>query len=754
MVPIALTLSSRLLSSIKRYAPVSSERLAVTVLLIFLWIIPMSDLTAGQAVEQVRGQAADKVTMPAADKATGQIEPLRLTILHTNDEHSHLLPQPMALLRNSSGDDNYGQETGGPTALGGYARIAGMVDQIRREKEAEGDPVLLFSGGDFLGGAPFAWLLLQGLAPELHLKQLIGYDAVVIGNHEFDYGTDRLADYLRRAGYPENNEGTAILGSNIVPPDNHPLARSGIQQTVFRDLDNGMRVGIFGLIGDDAVSKTAFPEPMEFSDPIETARRMVDILADQGADLIISVNHSGVEEDRLLAHEVPGIDLIVGGHSHTPLYEPIVEAGTVIVQAGNYLEYLGRLELSWHPDTGELSILNEEKGTPYLMRMDHSVPVDSDVEEMVRFYEETLNQRVRELTGGTIADLRQPVARSEGALTRKRMQEHGLGSLIADAIRLTTSEVVGERVDIAVQANGAIRSDLLPGLESEIPFYDLVMTSGLGFGEGENPGFPVVSFWLTGEEIRRVMEISHLLSELRGDTYFLQFSGVRKEYDPRRAILMNIPFTGTPIPTLRTVTRAERFTGDGIQENGEGWQTLERDDGELYRVATDYYIASFLPLVGELLPDLMIELKDEDGHAVELDDTVVYRNGEQLKVWQALVEFVTGLPKSDAASDTAGNPHIGLSDHSDAGASGQANADTGEHSEIVAADQPEPGAEILPLIDSAYHEAGERQVEVRAVPLWLGPAAILALLLSLVFYGLVRLRNRRKHSDSLGQATH
>jgi 5'-nucleotidase / UDP-sugar diphosphatase len=619
---------------------------------------------------------------------------IRFTILHTNDEHSHLTPHPAANYRT-------GEEF---SARGGFAKLAGLANQIREEKSQNGEPVLMFSGGDIIGGSVFAWLSLYGLAPELNLMQLIGYDGVVIGNHEFDYGPDQLNRYLRNAGYPAANEYTTLLGTNIHPPDDHPLNSAGINRSSVIELENGVTIGLLGLIGEDAIDKTAFPGPVEFSDPFETAGRTVRELLEEGADIIIAVNHSGEYEDRLLAQEVPEIDVIVGGHFHTPLHEPIREGKTVIVQAGSYTEYLGVLELKWDPETRTVETLNSESGTPFLIPIDDSITPDPDISDMISFYESTLNNWIEALTDGMVTDIRQTIARSDFSLNSgPALQETNLGNFITDAMRIVSEGATGKRVDVAVQANGAIRSNIHPGemdwSEGEITFYDMVMSSGLGSGEDGNPGFPVVSFYLTEDEVRRAMEISHLLSELRGDTYFLQFSGIRKNYDPDRAILMSIPFSGTPIPTTRSILNAELFTGEGRQTDGDNWRPLEKGSGQLLHVVTDYYIASFLPLVGELLPDLMITFKDEFGEPLDLDDAIITRGGSQLKVWQALVEYTADFPADESG---------------------------------------------IPVIPSYYSNTGDRLIVVNTVPLLLWPAAGILILTVLIAYFFIR----RKQSVS------
>ncbi|MCC5942787.1 MAG: bifunctional metallophosphatase/5'-nucleotidase [Balneolaceae bacterium] len=612
----------------------------------------------------------------------------RFTILHTNDEHSHLIPHPAA--------DDHPEYSN--SAVGGFARLAGAIYRIRDQKEAQGEPVMIFSGGDILGGPAFGWLPLKdGVAAEMKLFQAIGYDAITIGNHEFDYGPDVLASYLEAAGYPDASSKTVILGTNTRPPSDHALSQMGIKNHYIKKLDNGLKIGIFGLLGDDAINKTAVPGPVEFDDPIKSARKAVEELQSAGADLIISVNHSGVQEDRKLAREVPEINIIVGGHSHTPLYEPVFEGETVIVQAGSYLSYLGIIEFEWNRGEQKVTVLNEANGNPFLLPLDSSVEPDEEIAAKVDEYRAILNEWVTELTNGTIMDITQPVASSNFALRGGRFQEETtIGNYITDAMKQAAETATGKRVDVAAQANGAIRAEVVPGREewSEgiITFYDLIMATGLGSGDDGNPGYPLVSFYLTEDEMRRALEVSVLLSELLDNSYFLQFSGVRMAYDPNRAVLFRVPFSGTPIPTSRAVLSAE------LLRESDDHESLRRGSQELLHVVTDRYIAGFLPLVGDLVPNLSIELKDENGNPVELDDTIIKQNGEELKVWQAVLNYTLSHQVQELD---------------------------------------------LPEIPARYETTEERMRVVRTLPLWVWPLFIFVMILSVIVLIIRRRRSRK-----------
>jgi 2',3'-cyclic-nucleotide 2'-phosphodiesterase (5'-nucleotidase family) len=572
---------------------------------------------------------------------SGETEELYFCILHTNDMHSELIPHSPAV------DYRPGEEN---AAIGGFARLATAVDEIRDSKRKEGEPVLLFDAGDFLGGAPFAWLALNGFAAELTMMQKMGYDAVTIGNHEYDYGTDVLAQYLLQAGYPEAHQKTLVLASNTEAPSDHPLAAQSLyRNTGMFELENGLKVGVFGIVGKNAVPVMGDSGDVQFLDQHQAARRAVDELKEQGADVIVAISHSGVGGDRELAQEVPGIDIIVGSHCHTALFEPVLQGTTIIVQAGSLGTYLGQLELAYNPDTGEVRVRNEENDHPFLIPIDDSFTCDPEIDALVQEYTLILNAYVGEVTDGEFDNVMSTVARSDFVLSNlPTLSETALGNFVTDAMRFAAQEVTGKRVDIASQANGNIRKSIFPGATEHsagnISFYEILEATGVGSGLDGYPGCPIASVYLTGEEVRRVLEITILLQEFIGDSYFLQFSGLRYSYNPVNAVLLTVPFVNLPIPTTRAVTSAELYTGDGVQPvNSDEYIPLKRGDEELYNLVTDAYLLLFLPLVTDMLPQLEIVPKNADGEPVPLDriDELIIRHddGRELKVWEAVVIY-------------------------------------------------------------------------------------------------------------------
>lgn len=563
----------------------------------------------------------------------------RFTLLHTSDEHSVFTPLP-AVDHHSESDN---------PAVGGFARLSSLVNQIREEKGEE--PVLLLSAGDYVGGSPYAWLILEGYAAELELMQAIGYDAATVGNHEFDYGPEILADYYLRAGYPEAHDQMPVVISNLNIPDQHVLHQAHLPENTILELDNGLTVGIFGLLGRTAYSVAPMAEPVTISDPLAIAQQQADKLRDAGADIVLALSHSGMQEDMELAEKVDNIDIILGGHDHVQTAEPKILNNTILLHSSYYLQYLGFLELSYDTQTQTLSVVNSENNTPYQIALDHTVAEDLVMADKVAQYTQRLNDFVTAFSDSTFTDVYEHILYADYPVKKHApMTETTIGNFVADAMRLQTEKVLDEKVHLAIQANGVIRGDIVPGTmewsENKVSFIDLVTISGLGSGPDRKAGYPLVSVYLTAEEMYNVLEIGSLLSQLMGDTYFLQISGMKYTYDPGKATWLTIPFLDLPVPAYRSVKDAYIYTGQGIQQEDE-YTLLERDSDQLYHLVADHYLTSFLPMIGEILPRLKLVLKDKNGNPLELDQTIVYNKEKEFKVWEAVAGFATSFPEGE-----------------------------------------------------------------------------------------------------------
>ena len=299
------------------------------------------------------------------------------TVLFTHDLHSHFLPQP---------DGKGGQS-------GGYARLKTALD---RERAAHPDALTL-DGGDFSIGSLIQTLYTTQGA-ELRTMGALGYDAATVGNHEFDHKGTGFAAMLNAVA-ASGDPAPALLMANYKPANDNPdkldiqraMAAYNVRDYMLLER-GGITYGIFGLMGVDSHA-CAPSSGFALGDMVSNAQQCVDALEEQGAQFIICLSHSGtnekkkLSEDEQLAEKVRGIDLIVSGHTHTTLEEPILAGDTYIVSAGPYCGNLGSITLSW----GEEG--NKTLTDYHLTPIDETLPEDGEITAMV--------ERWKRLVGGT-----------------------------------------------------------------------------------------------------------------------------------------------------------------------------------------------------------------------------------------------------------------------------------------------------------------------------------------------------------------
>jgi 5'-nucleotidase/UDP-sugar diphosphatase len=253
------------------------------------------------------------------------------TILHTNDLHSNFLGLGPAT-------DYTPFKLNDDETRGGYARQATLIAQRRAARKTQG-PVLVLCAGDYSMGTAFG-AATRGTGGELQLMSRMGYDATTFGNHEFDLGPDGLGQSISAAA--KAGHIPAVVASNTRFAANDPtlanlqrLARDGVVRSYVVIERGGLRFGIFGLLGKEAQFYTGGAGAATFIDAIETAKELVKMLREtEKVDVVIALSHGGLQkgkdgsfsegDDVLLAQSVPGIDVVVGGHSHTELREPII----------------------------------------------------------------------------------------------------------------------------------------------------------------------------------------------------------------------------------------------------------------------------------------------------------------------------------------------------------------------------------------------------------------------------------------------
>lgn len=556
-----------------------------------------------------------------------------VTILHTNDLHSNALGLSPNL-------DYNPRIAGGDTTAGGYARLAAVLS---RERAKRTGPTLTLDGGDFLMGTLFH-MLSREESIELRLMKAMGYDAIVLGNHEFDLKPRGLAGIIQAAeakgALPNLLLANAVFSAVSDKDDTLEAEfKKGLVKPYIVIERGGIRVGIFGIMGKDAAEKAPFASPVKFSDPVEAAAKIVRELREkEKVDLVVCLSHSGAKQrvagDEFLAEKVPGIDVIIGGHSHTKLDSPLVVNSTLIVQAGSYGRYLGALDLVL--DQGKVT-LKEYKLHP----VDATTVGDGAIQSLVERFILDIDQRVLKEKG---LGFYKTVAESRFDITIKE-EESPLGNLIADATRWYANKYDYDpkdprtKVVVAVESNGLIREDLLAGKTGKLAATDVFRALPLGIGMDDTMGYPLITCYFYGSEIKKALEVLTSVYPLKGDSYFLQVSGVKFTYNPRRMLF-------------------DRVTGISLGNEEEGWKPLDYSEKnrELYRVAANIYNATFLKIIGGFTYNVLtIVPKDREGRPIA--DLAQYRIDadktrpgiQEVKQWLGLMEYLAAFP------DTNGN---------------------------------------------------------------------------------------------------
>lgn len=550
--------------------------------------------------------------LPCAVLAAGEGESHETTVLFTHDLHSHFLPQTAA--------------DGGES--GGYARLATVL----RQERAQHPDALTLDGGDFSIGS-LIQTLYTSKAPELRTMGALGYDATTAGNHEFDHeglGFARMLTAARTSG----DTVPALLMANYKPSDDNPdqldiqraMSAYGVKDYMLLER-GGITYGIFGLMGTDS-DDCAPTSGFTLEDPIEAAKRCVKALEEQGAQFIICLSHGGTNvkesksEDQQLAKKVDGIDLIISGHTHTTLTEPIVEGDTYIVSAGPYCENLGSITLEWTED-GEKTLKDY-----HLTPIDETVAEDQTIATLVEGWKNQVSSSYLASYG---LSYDQVLTTSDYDLPKpqnKDRVDNALGNLVADAYHWASTTLVKDAPDVetvAVVADGVLRASLYKGNITTSQAFDVL---SMGVGEDGKSGYPLVSCYLTGKELKAVMEVDASVSPIMTGTQ-LYMSGAQYSFNTHRLIFNRV--TGAQ---LEEPAYAVNFGSQSLSK-------LEND--KLYRVVSGMYSAQMLGTVKDKsFGILSIVPKDENGQPITDFSTRILRdkNGNEIKEWYALAAYL------------------------------------------------------------------------------------------------------------------
>lgn len=545
----------------------------------------------------------------------------KLTILHTNDFHSHLQGYAPESAYTPGVADN------DPT-MGGLSRIAGIISEVRGKNPAS---TLVVDGGDCLMGTLFHALETE-TGFQLPLMKKAGYDVVAMGNHDFDFGPAAYAEIIRKS-LQRGEIPVMLLGNAMTDPDDpaddtfEALLSDGQIRPYIITEKNGIKIGIFSLLGEDADESAPYAPPVTFSKIIPAAKKLVKELKKDGCDVIICLSHSGISKDKKggwtgedvkLAQKVKGIDLIISGHTHVLLKEPLFVKGIPIVGVGDNGRFVGRVELLAGSGTVKLE---SYEAIPVDDRTDFHSEIQSEIVEQ----QEKINQAILNPLGMTYT---MPVAIAPYPVS---YDEYGdakgsnLGALVADAIyNYVNSE--GPGTDIAIVAAGVLRDPIQPGVQSVA---DIFRVMSLGSGKDNVPGYSLSKMWVTGKELKNITEIL-LFTSASAPSNFPYYSHLRIEYDPDGRIFNKV--------------RKIELTDE--QGNVSEVNT-SKDDTKLYSIVANSYMADNLGLVKKKTLGLIkVEPKDEDGKLVtEMDNFVMDFNTvetgiQEGKEWLALVKFL------------------------------------------------------------------------------------------------------------------
>lgn len=598
------------------------------------------------------------IAAPTAMLAFNALEALAATpgkqifsILHTNDMHSNVVG--VGPLRDytplSLNDDQ---------TRGGYARLGALIAQRRAELEQLG-PVLVLDAGDFSMGTAIA-AACREVGAELQLMAHMGYDATTFGNHEFDLGPDGLGQAIKQA--QKAGSIPAVLAANSDFGGDSPrlvhlkeLAGAGVIRPYQVIERGGLRFGILGLMGYDAFRYALDPGGVTFADPIETAQALVQTLKQkEQVDVAIALHHGGVSqsdsgqfdqgEDINLLRAVADLDVVIGGHTHTELPEPLLVGHRPIVQAGKYGENLGELVLSL--ENGRVQVESYR-----LIPIDDQILGDADLQAKVDEGLQQAGPAAFALRGYVV---RQPLVVIAEDWPMDYLDIDGgtpLANIVTDALRQATGS------QVAFTANGLIRAGLAKGNNGGVQtVYDVFAIAPLGGGIIDpTAGSALVKGYFTAVELKNILEFCLIDDPHHPGEFFPRVSGLRFYYDPKR-------------PRFDQVTALELGTLD------QGYRPLDWDDPTLYSFATSSFGGKVIVAIPQLTQGaLPLQPKKADGTpltnrvdaiadprastspyvlpaptTLDTDLAAVDAARREIKEWQAIMDYFVSLPKKNA----------------------------------------------------------------------------------------------------------
>ena len=542
-------------------------------------------------------------------------------IVFTHDTHSHLNTFTTMV-------------DGLETELGGFARMNTLIEAQR----AQNPDTLVIDGGDFSMGT-LIQTVFETQAAELRMLGYLGCDVTTLGNHEFDYRSKGLANMLTSA----QASGDAVPAMVVCNVDWDTMEAEGLtegQQRLkdafaaygvsdYTVLEKGdVDIAVVGVFGKDALACAPTCE-LKFEDPIEAVKQTVaDIKANEDVDMIVCVSHSGTwedeskSEDELLAKAVPDLDLILSGHTHTELEKPIQHGSTYVVSCGEYGKNLGELTLTQQAD-GRWAMSAYE-----LIPITSDIAVHAATQQTIDSFMDTVDTDYLARFGYTKD---QVLAENDIVFSTQKdleniHEEHNLGDIIADAYVYAVENAAdydGVPVDLAVVPSGTVRDTYARG---DITVEQVFNSFSLGIGADGVPGYPLISVYLTGREIRTAAEIDASVSDFMTTTR-LYCSGLNFTYNPHRLLL-------------------NKVTDVCLEDDG---QRVALEDDKLYRIVADLYSGQMLSAVTDMSYGILaIVPKYADGTPItDFEDVIITENGRELKAWDSIARYMASFADTD-----------------------------------------------------------------------------------------------------------
>jgi 5'-nucleotidase / UDP-sugar diphosphatase len=575
---------------------------------------------------------------------------------------------------------------------GGYARLTAKINALRQSARDAGMPSLLVDSGDYLMGTVYD-LTLGSTPAGFYFMEFMKYDAITIGNHEFDYGPAGLAMMINNARGDDGQGLTIpIVATNMVTDGMEGTADDSLEalveagvidKTLLLTLDNGLKVGIIGLLGRNAQADVPQSAPVTFNHDFDFIQSNVDYLKnDLGAHIVIALSHSGITrpgenpggDDVVLAQNVSGIDVIASGHEHEMTEEIVEINGTHIICAGYYGRGVAELDLTVVVGTGVTSaqLVNHV--------IDDSVPGNEVMNFIVEMFDAGINEALEPQLGIAVNDVIAG-AGSPDLGKPAGSRESGIGNLVADSLRYMLG---GEDGTIGIVANGVIRNGFSFG--QQITFADMYSVLPLGMSPDpanqDVPGYPLMRIYLSGGHVANACQLAAYMIAAEDDMFMTQLANPAHPYHALYPALLNLK---SSYYLNMSGVRYMHFDGSGLYQlvpdsvkiyDGMDFKCefppAAIDEEALYPAVIDIYMFMVMNsadlqmlLTGLGLPVTPVfadgtPITTANMMAARLDRDPETEGVQEIKEWMALLQFLTaGAEKGGFAGNIIPDANYG-----------------------------------------------------------------------------------------------